>query len=90
MQKGNKNEVRAMKNKLIEILRDMSGVAFTNKEKADYLMQHDVVSVVKCKDCKFAEPYMSSSGKEMNACCINDLSGLEPDDYCSYGERIKK
>ena len=79
-----------MKNKLIEILRDMSGVAFTNKEKADYLMQHDVVPIIKCKDCKFAEPYMSASGEEMNACCINDLSGLEPDDYCSYGERKDK
>ena len=76
-----------MRGNLIKILQDMGRVAFTNEEKADYLMQHDLVPVVKCKDCKFAEPYMSASGEEMTACGISDLSGLEPDDYCSYGER---
>lgn len=50
----------------------------------------DVVPVVRCKDCKYADPFAGS--------CICTKSGtpwfndefnicMEANDYCSYGER---
>jgi hypothetical protein len=53
----------------------------------------DVVEVVRCKDCIHArnmplglcylhtEPYDNAKGYKGDAVCV------EPDDYCSYGER---
>ena len=47
----------------------------------------DVVEVVRCKDCKWFEPY---EGEEHKGDCA-ELVGLEScvyeDDFCSYGER---
>ena len=47
----------------------------------------DVVEVVRCKDCKWFEPY---EGEEHKGNCA-ELVGLEScvyeDDFCSYGER---
>lgn len=76
-----------MRDNLIKILQDMGRVAFTNEEKADYLMQHDVVPVVRCKDCKFADPYMTYNKRDKNICNILGISSLSPYDYCSFGER---
>lgn len=56
------------------------------KKMLDELPSADVVEVVRCKDCKYAEIH-----KEHNVifCEINELSGvwIKSDDYCSYGER---
>lgn len=53
----------------------------------------DIVEVVRCKDCIHAqnmplglcylhtEPYDNAKGYKGDAVCV------EPDDYCSYGER---
>lgn len=82
-----------MKNKLIEILQAMGRVAFTNDEKADYLLANDVVPVVRCKNCRYSrnmplgmcylhtEPCSNAKGYKGEAVCV------EPDDFCSYGER---
>lgn len=75
-----------MKNKLIEILQAMGRVAFINDEKADYLLEHDVVPVVKCKDCR----YWDNQG--YRGYCEAPENGLvreytSEDDFCSYGER---
>ena len=47
----------------------------------------DVVEVVRCKDCKYFQPY---EGEEHKGDC-GELIGLEScvyeDDFCSYGER---
>lgn len=69
-----------MRDKLIKILQDMSRVAFTNEEKTDYLMQHDVVPVVRCKDCK-------NKGNEDFCPLLSMAQYTEDDDFCSYGER---
>jgi hypothetical protein len=54
----------------------------------------DVVAVVRCKDCKFNVANMQIdendgtdySGEDI-VCSYFMTDGLEPNDYCSYGER---
>ena len=50
----------------------------------------DAVSVVRCKECKYAEIYKGQIYDDVN--CINGVIGgygahLELDDFCSYGEK---
>lgn len=51
---------------------------------ADYLLDNDVVPVVRCKDCKYCDP-------EWNHCDHPMSTSIpiprKPDDFCSYGER---
>ena len=61
--------------------------------KADYLREiiesvpaADVVSVVRCKDCKYA--YINSfSAASGVALCSSGAKVMQQDDFCSYGER---
>ena len=50
------------------------------------LSRNDIVQVVRCKDCKYAELHKDNN---VIFCEINELSGrwIKADDYCSYGER---
>lgn len=61
----------------------MGRVAFTNEEKAGYLMQHDVVPVVRCKDCKHGEydKMIDEYYCEMTYCSEKE------NHFCGYGER---
>lgn len=43
----------------------------------DYMDMHDIVEVVRCKDCKYY--------KENTLVCSR--YGLEDDDFCSWAER---
>ena len=46
----------------------------------------DVVSVVRCKDCKHA--YINSfSAASGVALCSSSVKVMQQDDFCSYGER---
>ena len=45
----------------------------------------DVAEVVRCKDCK--ESFITRDGKLRCECLYPALSWVEPDDFCSYGER---
>lgn len=63
-----------------------------NKDMVDFLdiirklPAADVVEVVRCKDCR---AFMKHPTKEDTMCCSEwpSLSIVEPNDYCSYGER---
>ena len=61
---------------------------------ADYLLDNDVVPVVRCKDCKYCTySWVAPDGKtEHGECYIeNDddtIVGRWGCDFCSYGERI--
>ena len=47
----------------------------------------DAVKVVRCKDCRW---YERPKAKIFENCCRNNyLIPVEPNDYCSYGERRK-
>lgn len=79
-----------MRNKLREIINDMSYNAFTIDTKTDYLLEHDVVPIVRCKDCKYADVVAGRVWCGNGDVPFVDLDGLDiemkPDDFCSYGE----
>lgn len=45
----------------------------------------DAVSVVRCKDCK----YYKSDVALPNGTKVKCVMGIKPDDFCSYGERMR-
>lgn len=55
---------------------------------AETLPTADVVEVVRCKDCKYYETHRPIHKK---VCEKNEghLIPMQPDDFCSYGERRK-
>ena len=56
------------------------------EEKINAIPTADVVSVVRCKDCKYA--YINSfSAASGVALCSSSAKVMQQDDFCSYGER---
>ena len=55
------------------------------EELVNHLLANDVVSVVRCKDCKHYEIHKPSV--TLNCERGGRLVPMMPDDYCSYGER---
>ena len=49
----------------------------------------DAVEVVRCKDCKYYKPQKKSAHWENRANYCNRVVTIkvQPDDFCSYGER---
>ena len=77
-----------MREKLIEILRTpIFPHEFVDPTEAvaDYLLDNDVVPVVRCKDCKHF------GGHGACHCHAADENGtpifVREEDFCSYGER---
>lgn len=70
-----------MKNRLKAIIHEMRFNVFTEDAMVDYLIEHDVVSVVRCKDCMNC--YFTRNG---DICMVSGWE-TEEDDFCSYGER---
>lgn len=71
--------------KLIEILRVPiypHELADPTEAVADYLLDNDVVPVVRCKDCK----HWRKSGDGCGWCEAWE-QGRYHDNYCNYGER---
>lgn len=67
-----------------EIMRDLQSPQENGKL--------DLVSVVRCKDCKYCDSYIAgitSDGnmERMEYRCKDFHSPVMPDDYCSRGER---
>lgn len=58
------------------------------KRKAE--KKGNLVEVVRCKDCKWAEQYRTASGNVYFSCAEHCISSLIDNDYCSYGERKEK
>lgn len=52
----------------------------------------DVVEVVRCLDCKFYtfKPQQTSRVTSVRRCNRSAIVCTKPDDYCSYGERVKE
>ena len=84
-----------MRKKLIEILRVPifpHELADPTEVVADYLLDNDVVPVIRCKDCKY---WLKAKQFSPFGWClqrVNDLAyvsykdRMEPDDFCSKGE----
>ena len=81
-----------MREKLIEILRVPiypHELADPTEAVADYLLDNDVVPVVRCKDCKYFIPKVDGT---VGFCKCGEVCGYlttmrVADDFCSYGER---
>ena len=75
-----------MREKLIKILRVPifpHELADTTEAVADYLLDNDVVPVVRCKDCKYWKDFNGLK----NCVHLNGLDAACADDYCSSGSR---
>jgi hypothetical protein len=77
--------------KLIEIYRHLEDaglmVVAGKKDTAELMVSHDVVPVVRCKDCKHWQ--QNCALKDFGVCCRVDYDPpvTRADDFCSYGER---
>lgn len=89
-----------MREKLIEILSVPiypHELADPAEVVADYLLDNDVVPVVKCKDCKHWHEetgwcyhhshFIKHDGEFCYPWESNNWKTLDADDFCSYGER---
>ena len=55
---------------------------------ANYLVENDVVKVVRCKDCKHCQQYQKWNFDKYLGCNFNEeIYEVEPNHFCSYGER---
>lgn len=72
--------------KLIEIYRQLenAGLMVTagKKSAAELMVSHDVVPVVRCKDCKSKHEY-----SQAQFYCYLTGMPIDEDDFCSCGER---
>ena len=87
-----------MREKLIEILRVPiypHELADPTEAVADYLLDNDVVPVVRCKNCqhsKLPAVLTQKYGEPGTLTCHNwhspcNKRNVKQDDFCSYGER---
>lgn len=79
---ANDNELRY---KLLELIKDAKRIAKWhgyNEEKAiaDHFIENDVVPVIRCKDCTYANIYGT-------ICHYGVGRSVRPDHYCGWGER---
>ena len=51
----------------------------------DFKNKADFVEVVRCKDCKYCELYLSKESKSWQ--CVRKIEWVKPTDFCSYGVR---
>lgn len=51
-----------------------------------YMEQHDIVEVVRCKNCKYSEPYDGSTKATLRLKCLY-RSGVLENWFCEHGER---
>ena len=83
--------VMVMREKLIEVMKDTRANAAWHRwgyeESADYLIENNVVPVVRCMNCKHCIKTFASYTK---IACIKGVNwrAVEPNHFCSYGEMI--
>ena len=49
----------------------------------EYLAQHDIVEVVRCKDCKYSEHYR----RDERMCSLWDDAWVFDDGFCNHAKR---
>lgn len=83
--------VMGMREKLIEILSVPiypHELADPIEAVADYLLDNDVVPVVRCKNCKFCdEQHPVGKPTPWYNCTKHTRKLTRPEHFCSYGER---
>ncbi len=76
--------------KLVDLATHEGAYGYVDVHDIRNIPTADVVEVVRCKDCKWSEPYRTESGNVYLGCIELGISALIDDDYCSYGERKEK
>lgn len=72
----------SLKEQLVAILEKAGYLSQYPGTMARILMENGVVIPVRCKDCRYCQ------SDSVGLWCFNDYEhNLQPDDYCSYGER---
>ncbi len=82
-----------MAEKLEELISQIQYMGGLESRLAEHLIANDVVPVVRCENCKYW--YKSKEFSPFGWCLqrVNDLAyvsykdRMEPDDFCSKGER---
>lgn len=84
-----------MRDRLASLLSEAEGLVNndlpTVEQIADYLIEHDVAVVVRCKDCVYCDCIYSKKriGEEAELDCFCKLYGalVDDDGFCSVGAR---
>ena len=81
-----------MRNRLLKILREPifpHELVDPHEAVADYLLDSDVVPVVRCKDCVCGKHPGSTMlvGKLVRCALYDPMPMMRCNDFCSYGER---
>ena len=70
-----------------EALDNIEYSGITLRELCDKLKSNEYAPVVRCCECKY---YENPRLKVFENCCRKDLlTPMKPNDYCSYGEKMK-
>ena len=77
-----------MRDRLIELLFKVTKEKDCPQphELADYLLENDIVKVVRCKDCKYYKPYNKLVEDFEGECIVRECETDETE-FCSYGGR---
>lgn len=82
-----------MREKLIEVMEDTRANAawhrWSYEESADYLIENDVVPVVRCKDCKYFKPAYFKADDGTETPWDETFSFDDRSDGIHYGARCK-
>jgi RNA polymerase subunit RPABC4/transcription elongation factor Spt4 len=77
-------------NKLIDLATHEGAYGYVDVHDIQNTPTADVVAVVRCRDCKWAEPYRTESGNVYYFCNEIGVTYLSDGDYCSFGERKER
>lgn len=67
--------------------REASYQRFKEHEGQGFPCNH-YLNIVRCKDCVYYTQYkMYALDKIVNVCSLTDYTEMEPDGFCSYGEK---
>ena len=61
-----------------------------NEILADFPSYKELVSVVRCKDCRYYHVPRRTYSKETKMCCRSANIKVSESDFCSYGERAEQ
>ena len=70
-----------------EPIQNGLGTVGVNRIDLSFAPAADVAPVVRCQDCEYFGHLIA---EEKHACKNYQLPYCKPDDFCSYGKRVKK
>ena len=82
------SEIEASKKESPDVFRCGMMLAEIVSDALEQTLDADMVTVVRCKDCKYCDKYTKWNNREYLGCSWNgEIYEVEAEHYCSYGER---